>query len=135
MANGDITHIKELGRFSLPGGGHTTAGVPKNNKVLVWGEIQASYVSTGIDLAAMGGVEALGVSTLDFITFETRYSGATAIDPTSDLQYLSNLAVDENKIFVADQLGASDPAIPSDGDLVTLRYLVLGDTNAVADLT
>ena len=48
MANGDITAIKQLGSFTIPGGGNTLTGVSKNNKVMVWGEITATYVSTGI---------------------------------------------------------------------------------------
>jgi len=130
MANGDITHIKELGRYSFPGGGVTTAGVAQNNKVIVWGEIVATYASTGINLTAKGGPLALGLSTIDFIDFEARTTGAaSAIYPTSDNLNVVNMNATW-KIFLVDQEGQANPAVPTAGDVITLKYVALGDSSA-----
>lgn len=131
MANGDITHIKELGRFTIPGGGRTTGGVAKNNKVAVWGEISASYVSTGINLSQEGGVVALGLTTLDFITLEVRTSNS--VDHASQAQMVANLAQDEDKIYVLIDVDAG--TLPTDGHTVVLQYFAIGDSAATVDLT
>ncbi len=36
MADSDISYVKELGRYSIPGGGITTTGAAVKNKVMVW---------------------------------------------------------------------------------------------------
>lgn len=131
MANGDITHIKELGRITIPGGGRTTSGVPRQNKVIVWGELRGIYVTTGLDLSAMGGVVALGVTTLDFSKFEVKYSNA--LDPATVTIFAANLATGEDKIYVLDDLGGG--AVPGNAEIVVLQYLVIGDSNAAPELT
>ncbi len=131
MASGDITAIKELGRFTIPGGGHTTAGAAKNDKVLAWGEITATYVAAGVNLSAKGGVTALGVSTLDFINLESRLLNDAA--PASQANFIAELNTVSDKIFILEDVDAG--TLVTDGQNVLLRYLVIGDSNAVADLT
>ena len=129
MANGDITSIKELGRYSFPGGGITTGGAAQNNKVTVWGEIVASYVSTGIDLTAKGGPTALGLTSIDFIEFEARTTGAaSAIYPTDNNLNVVNMNATW-KIFLVDQEGQANPAVPTAGDIITLKYFATGDSS------
>ena len=130
MASGDITAIKELGRFTIPGGGHTTGGLAKNNKVQAWGEITATNVAAGLALDALGGVTALGVCTLDFIHLEPRLLNATA--PASQAQFSAQLDVLTDKIFIVEDL--DDSTLVTDGQAVLLRYLVIGDDAGVADL-
>lgn len=130
MANGDITHIKELGRYAFPGGGVTTAGAAKNQKTLVWGEIKATYASTGINLTAKGGPLALGLNTIDFIDFEARYTGSLGTTvPVSDTLCLVNMNATW-KIFLVDQEGQADPTAPTAGDIITLKYIAVGDSSA-----
>ncbi|KKL68919.1 hypothetical protein LCGC14_2120220, partial [marine sediment metagenome] len=54
MARGDITAVKVLYRQTLSGG-RSASGAGANDKVLVVGEITASYVSTGIAVNKVGG--------------------------------------------------------------------------------
>lgn len=132
MANGDITAIKKLFRVALPGGGHTNTGVAKNNKVLVVGEITATYVSTGISLVNEGGVKALGAETADFLKFSLNTTDGASI--ADDALYLIQLDHADGLIYMLEDVGAANAAAPTDGDAVTLRYLLVGDAH-VADLT
>ena len=133
MANGDITAIKELGRSALPGSGRTTTGTSVNQKIMTWGEITATYVSTGLALGTKGGVRAFGVSTADYLEFETRL--VAGVDPASDLGFLANWASLENKIYICDEVGISDPTVPADGDAVRLRWFCIGDGIAAPELS
>ena len=133
MADGDITAIKELGRISLPGGGRNTDGLAKNNKVMTWGEITATYVSTGLALGAKGGVRVFGVDTLDFLSLEARL--VNAADPETDKNFLANWASLEDKIYICDEVGQANPAVPSNADAVRLRWFAIGDGNAAPELT
>ena len=143
MANGDITTIKEQGRYSIPGGGINTAGAAVNNKVLVWGTLEGTYDSTkGLDLGTRGGLRALGVSTADFFTFEVKQAGVsgTRTNPASLLQFEAgreneNGGGNVESIFVIDQVGAGSPAEPSNADLITINYLVCGDDATAPILT
>lgn len=126
MANGDITHIKELGRFTIPGGGRTLNGQAANNKVLVFGEISALYVSTGIALDLSGGIRALGVSVLDYIEFEVKTSND--VDHTNSVHLIANLDRITEKIFVGTD--AAETTLPTDGHVVVLQYLALGDSSS-----
>ena len=126
MASGDITSIKELGRFAITGAGHNLNGIAKNNKVMACGEIKGSYVSTGINLANEGGTRALGVSTADFISLSVKFTGTGAIVPTALNGFLANLDVND-KIFLVDQIGQDNPTVPTAGDLITIDYVVLGE--------
>ncbi len=133
MANGDITYIRKLGSTLLPGGGQSTTGGKKQNKVLVWGKISCTYVSTGVALDGLSNpLQALGVETLDFIDFQVKDTGAGTM--ADDAIYLVRLDRVDNKIFVIEDVGAADAAAPTDGDILDLRYWALGDAPA-ADLT
>ncbi len=135
MANGDVTHVKELGRSRVEGGGSTLGGISKNNKVLVWGEISASYAATGIAMNGVGGVRALGLTTLDFIQLEVKGAGAAGTtEPADDALFLANYKRTTDKIFVVDQVGASDPAVPTAGDLLVISYFASGESASAPDL-
>ncbi len=142
MADGDITTLKTLGRYSIPGGGKNLAGAAKNNKVMVWGTIIGTYHATvGLDLGPRGGLRALGVSTVDFFTFEIVQAGVsgTRTNPTSLSLFKAGYEPETgggnvDSIFCFDNLGASSPAQPSAGDLITLNFLVLGDDATAPEL-
>ena len=130
MASGDITSIKELGRFAIPGAGHSLSGIAKNNKVMAWGEIKGSYVSTGLNLANEGGVHALGVTSADFISLTVTKTGSLGTTvPTALNGFLANLDV-AHKIFIVDQVGQDNPAVPTAGDLITVQYFVFGEDSS-----
>ena len=130
MANGDITYLKELGRFTIPGGGGTNTGIAKNNKIVAWGEISGIWEDTnGLKLSVLGGVPALGVSKQDFIGFSVITSGGTA--STHEAVFTAALNTTTSNIMVVlDGLTA-----PAEADVVVLNYLVVGDSNAAPDLT
>ena len=131
MADGDITTITEYGRFAIPGGGHNTAGVAQNNKVMVWGRLVGTYVTTGLDLAGAGGRKVFGVNKLDFLSMDVRYCGATSTTVPTDIKlFLATLEESSDKIFVADEVGTDTPAEPSDGESVTIDFIAVGEDAA-----
>jgi len=135
--NGDISQISEYGRFAIPGAGHNLQGMAKNNKVVVWGRIKGLYVTTGLDLDARGGLRALGVSTADYFSLTVRYTGATgAVVPTDLKLFLADLqqTTTVDKIFVADQVGTDAPAEPSNADIITIDYFIVGEDVTAPDL-
>lgn len=141
--NGHITTLKTLGRYSIPGGGRNLQGAPVNNKVLVWGQLEGLYHATvGLDLGPRGGLRALGVSTVDFFTFEIRQAGVsgTRTNPTTLSLFKAGYEPETgggnvDSIFCFDNLGADSPAQPSAGDLITVDFLVLGDDATAPILT
>ena len=130
MADGDITHVKELGRVALPGTGSSLSGEAKNQKVMVWGEISGTWTDTnGLKLVAMGGIEALGVSALDYIQFHVKsvggaFSGDEAI-------FTAALGTDSEEIYVVVD-GLTNPTA---ADACVMSYFAIGDSNAAPDLT
>lgn len=143
MANGDITTIKEQGRYSIPGGGINLAGAAQNNKVVVWGTFEGTYDATvGLDLGSRGGLRALGVSTADYFTFEVKQCGVsgTRTNPAALTGFRAgreneNGGGNVESVFVIDQVGAASPAEPSNADLITINFLVIGDDARTPILT
>jgi hypothetical protein len=125
MGNGDISSITKQGKIKLPGGGFTQAGVPAQNKTIVWGSIVSEYDSAGIDLAAEGGVRALGLETLDVIHFQISALDGEAM--ANDLLWHVDLNTSTNKIFLLETVGAANSVAPTDGDVTTLKYWAVGD--------
>ena len=141
MADGDITSVVILGRTVLPGGGHTLTGGSVNNKVLVWGQINASYHSSGIDPASSTGVfgtsgtlaGALGLATLDTISFNLAATDELVM--VDDKLYLFSAATDAvGLIFAIEDVGANGSTAPGNADVLDLRFFAIGD-DAVANLT
>ncbi len=132
MADGDITAITILGSIKLPGGGHTQAGAPSQNKTLRWGLITATYDSLGIALDDKGGVKALGFETLDVIDFQVKSIGGAAM--ADDALYHADLSRDTDKIFMLEDVGVANAAAPTDADAITLAFWALGDP-LTGDLT
>ena len=130
--NGDISQTKVFYNQAL-GGGQTGAGVSKNNKRLVVGELKGKWADTGIDLGGSGGPSVLGLSTIDLlklqvITIDTTYPDAEALP-------IANYDVTNELIFVCADEGASTPANPTAGQVVTLRFLACGDDAGAPELT
>ena len=143
MANGDITEVRELGRIALPGGGNTTAGVQVQNKVLVWGKLVCTWVSTGINPAAAGSLQGasgtlantFGVDNIDFCELTVADQG-DGLNMNEDQMHYYALDRASDLIFGLETLGHPTQAtVPTDGDVVDLRYLVVGDESAYTELT
>lgn len=137
MAAGDVSSVVQLGRYEIPGGGQTTIGGKKNNKVITWGRITALYTSTGIAMNAVGGVRAFGVTKADVINLEVRTAGtaATPVNPVTDLLFLANYLETTDKIFVVDQVGAANPTVPEESDQMVIDFLVFGEDAGAPELT
>jgi hypothetical protein len=132
MANGDITSIKVTSRQFLPGTGRNTNGELRS-KVMVTGEIAASYVSTGIALSGVNQtIRALGATVIDFIDMRVKTTDGAAV--SDENLYLVSLNHSTNKIYVQENVGANNSAAATDGDALVLQYMLVGDAH-VADLT
>lgn len=134
--DGDIRVITELGRTSIPGAGHSKEGAAKNNKVITWGRITGLYKTTGLDLVRHGQEGgAFGLSTIDHVSLSVRTAGTagTPTNPTSDNQFLAELG-NANKIFVVDQMGQANPAVPSDTDTIVIDYVAIGEELGAPEL-
>jgi hypothetical protein len=132
MADGDITAIEELGRTLLPHSG--LVGVSSSStphKIMVWGRITCTYVSTGVDLGSKGGKAALGIKgEPDFLHFQPRQGGATATaNPTSLNGFMANIETDNTTelIFLVDEVGNNAPTTPTDGETFTIDYFAVGE--------
>ena len=143
MASGDITAVKELGRIALPGGGNTIAGVQVQNKVLVWGQIVCTWTSGGINPASSTGMfgapgtlaKIFGVDNIDFCELTVNDQGAGE-DNDKDAMHYYALDRGSELIFGLEDLGhPSQPSVATNGDVLDLRYLVVGDESAYAELT
>jgi len=132
ISNGDIYSNKVLYRQSL-GGGQDANGVKKNTKTLVVGEITALYVSTGIAVNNLGGDNCFGLTNLDFMRIEP-VTIATAYSTAESLNYM-NYDATNKKIFAIEDMGADNPATPSDADVVVFRFLAIGDDADAPELT
>ncbi len=127
---GDISQITELGRFNIPGTGHNNIGQAKNNKVMVWGQIKGLYDSTGLDALQYGTSESLfGLTVLDNLSLSVRTTGTagTPVNVTSLKHPLAQLTQPLGKIFVADDVGQADPAVPSGSDTIVINYVAFGE--------
>jgi hypothetical protein len=138
-SNGDITHIKVFGKFSIPGGGHSRDGVAQNNKVMVWGEIKGTHEDTyGLNFSAAtalaGGFAAIGLETCDVIKFDVVSSNGVynteAAMFTAGIDRV-NAAGTGGDIFVTID-GTTNPTA---GHVVILRFMAVGNSNAAPALT
>ena len=143
MADGDITKVQELGRISLPGGGNTLTGAQVQNKVLVWGRITATFHSTGLDPASSTGMfgtsgtlaKVFGVENIDFCELTVNDQGAGENNDKDAIHYYA-LDRGSELIFGLEDLGhPTQASVPGNADALDLRYLVVGDASAYAELT
>lgn len=132
--NGDISRITELGRISIPGGGHNNIGQAKNNKVLVWGRLTGLYVSTGMDVLRHGSGDggAFGLETIDHVSLNVRTSNAA--NPTNENCFIANLSIPLGKIYVVDGIGQANPAVPAAGQVMVIDYAIIGEELAAPEL-
>lgn len=124
MASGDITHVKVLWRLPLSGG-RTKTGVGANDKVLVCGEISCSWADTGIEVVNHGGDSCFGVSTLDFLRLQVLT--ANALYPDAQKMPIAAYDVTNRLIFVVPDEGQATPANLTEGQIIVMRFIALGD--------
>ncbi len=143
MASGDITKVQELGRISLPGGGNTLTGVQAQNKVLVWGKITCTQATAGINPASATGIfgasgtlaKIFSVENIDFCELTVNDQGAGEDNDEDALHYYA-LDRGSDLIFGLEDLGHPTRAsVATAGDVLDLRYLVVGDSSSYTELT
>jgi hypothetical protein len=124
-----ITAIKVLSRQTVPGGGSSLTGVAKNNKQIVSGEITGGYLSpVGLDLEAKGGPAALGLETIDFISFDVKTINGTASVEAGVTTALYN----HNLHRIFPELDGDTK--PTDAHVCVVKFLAIGDGLEVAGL-
>ena len=132
MANGDITAVKVLYRHTLSGG-RSALGAGANDKVLVVGEITATYVAAGIAVNKVGGDNCFGVRNIDLLKLETVTSNA--VYTGAEVIQLASYDYENFKIFYVVDEGAATPVKPTDGHAIVLRFLCIGDDAGAPALT
>ncbi len=133
MANGDITAVKVLYRQSL-GGGQTIGGVKKSTKTLVIGEITCTYLLAGIAVNKLGGDNCFGVlGDVDFVKLFP--ITINAIYPTAQKLHKADYDFVNKKIFCLEDVGQNTHTIPTDGDVVVIRFVAIGDDADAPELT
>ena len=140
-SSGDITNVQPLGRVLLPGGGNTLTGKQVQNKIMTWGKITCTYVSTGINPDSATGAlgegapfakTVFGLETVDFV--ELTLYGTTGQVATKDIVRTFAFDSGSDLIFALETIGSTEAEPPTDGDTLDLRWLAVGDAH-VADLT
>ena len=133
MANGDITAVKVLYRQTLSGG-KNVSGFGANDKVLVVGEITATYVAAGIAVDKLGGPGAcFGVRNIDILKLETVSSNA--VNTATEAIQLASYDHENQKIFYVVDEGQATPVEPTDGHAILLRFFCIGDDAGAPSLT
>ena len=127
MADGDY-NVFELGRSRVQGGGSNLAGSPKNDKVVVWGQIDYTYNTTGLVVPP----SRLGLSAIDVILFGNVFGPADAAPTAAQPWHAIYTAVAEGSgnIIVTDDAGTEQ----TDSTASTLSYVAFGSA-LNADLT
>ncbi|KKN92390.1 hypothetical protein LCGC14_0208810 [marine sediment metagenome] len=141
MANGDVTKVVVLGRYVLPGGGNTTTGKQRQNKVIMWGEATCTAANAGIDITAAGSIggtgrtwpQTLGLNAIDLLEFTLKSTdGAVVAD---DALYFFDVSHSTWLIHALEDVGVADASPPSAGDALVLSFWAIGDTGTDGVLT
>lgn len=137
MANGDISSIKVLGRFSIGGGGYSTSGTAQNEKVCVWGQITGTWAdTTGLKLNDKGGVLALGLTTCDVVKFDVvSVNGVYNIEQAMWTGHAVRTAGEDiSGVLVQVDQGAGT-GNPTAGQVCVVNYFACGNSNQAPALT
>jgi len=121
--------IVEQGRIGTVRSGRDKDGAIKNGKVLVWGHIDVTSYTTGGETVAPKDI---GLSTIDFITFDVRTVNDADTPPSDGVTFGANYIQSSNKVII-DVALKTGTQVTSTQD-AELYYFAGGDA-AVADLT
>ena len=127
MADGDY-NVFELGRSRVQGGGSNLAGSAKNDKVVVWGQIDYTYNTDGLVVPP----SRLGLSAIDVILFGNVFGPADAA-PTAAQPWhavYTTAAEGSGNVIVEDTAGNEQ----TDSTTSTLSFFAVGSA-LNADLT
>jgi hypothetical protein len=92
---------------------------------MVWGELKGKWVdSTGLKLGVRGGPAALGLGTIDFITFEPKFTGAAGATAQSD-ESVHSVTFETTSSYIF--LALDGTTNPTAGHVMVLGYVAVGD--------
>lgn len=134
MANGDLTAIKILGSWTIPGGGHTTTGAASNSKRAVWGQFTGPSEDTdGLNLIRYGGFAALGLAACDVIKFDV--VSVNAVFNVDEQLWEASIGRDDENVYLTVNGGVGAGDSPDAGHECIVNFFAIGDSNAAPDLT
>ncbi len=117
--------VKVLGRSRLEGGGHTTAGVAKQGKVEVWGELTGAYVTTGIAIVPAD----FGLVTLDYLDLQPVTLNAAASLGLIEGDTAINAQLDEpNNVIRCQTIDNVGDITEAAQTAYVINFRVLGDS-------
>lgn len=130
--NGDLSRITRLGKVVLPGAGFTLNGVAKR-KAMVWGDMKGLWADTsGLKLSNRGGAAALGLGSIDYISFEVKFTGAAGTTAQSDESTHSSAYNTTNDGIMLALDGTTNPTA---GHIIVLGYVAVGDDATSPEFT
>jgi hypothetical protein len=129
MADGDFV-VRTLAKDRLEGGGHTIAGIAKNNKTRVVASVTGTYNTDGVAVYAVSlGLEAIDVLLVTQVTLNSAAPSAAA--PATG-QYL---AVSGSNGLLMFHTNASTQAEATDSQAFSCTIVAFGDSADAPDLT
>ncbi len=120
--------LRVQGRITLGGGmgGFSTTGAAKNQKVLVWGEIDiTTYTAAGEPVTAAD----FGLSTVDFVQISP--NTVDTAQASTDLPQIGNYDYIAQQVVVHD----GDGVINECGSACQVKFIALGDSALAPELT
>jgi len=122
--------VKVRGRFTVPGQGADSNGVPQQDKTIVIGELDiTSYTALGEPLSAAD----LGLETIDAVMFDVRTVNNAATVPASGAIPMAAYDQTGARVIVNIDHGA-DTAVTT-GEAASLNFVAFGNSALQATLT
>jgi hypothetical protein len=129
MAASYITNIQITARQNLPGGGQNTTGVPQQGKVWVVGYMAGTYQANANDGTFLSP-SALGLDTVDVISFEVESTNATPPSATNILGCQWKRSTNQLYMYSVVHSGTET----TNGHAFVIRFVAFGDTAATTEL-
>lgn len=125
--------VKILGRARVHGGGFTTAGVAKNEKEFVWGELTGDYVADGVeftttDVGLKGSFDFINLNVISLLGA----AGAGLIEPDTTIRALYQEADGKIIMQTVDNAGS---VTESTATAYVVNFFACGDSAMQSDLT
>jgi len=120
-----ITSIKILGKSRVEGGGFTSTGLARNNKVMVWGELTGTYAAAGVSFVP----EDIGISgTFDFINLQAE--SVNSVNFKNDTQIYAAFDPVLAVLNLMDDVDSNDEAGTT---AFVVNFFAIGDSTAAPD--
>jgi len=120
--------LKVRTRFTVPGVGFNSSGVPVNNKVFVAGELDVTSYTTGGETVNPAD---LGLTTIDYFGLEVLTVNDAGTEAAAGTMTVAHFIPSTNKVLIHTDV---DTEVTSTQD-ATVRFLAVGDSALTAELT